>query len=65
LKEAHFKSQTQDLSHRLQEAILQKEKSQLDFAQLTERSKHELEMCKEKNELELQKLKSANERTLQ
>ena len=64
LKEAHYQKQHQENQQKLQDAVLEKEKRQLELTQVQERSKHELEMQKERTELELQKTKGSLERNL-
>ena len=62
LKDAHYQKQHQENQQKLQDAVLEKEKKQLELAQLQERSKHELEMQKERAELELAKTKGSLDR---
>lgn len=64
LKEAHYQKQHLEDQQKLQDAVLEKEKRQLELTQVQERSKHELEMQKERAELELQKTKGSLERNL-
>jgi uncharacterized protein YutE (UPF0331/DUF86 family) len=49
----------------LQEAVLGKEKLQLELTQVTERARHDLGLLKEKTDLESQKGKMGLERQLQ